>query len=248
MREGWFYLGAKRVMDVVASAVGLVALLPLFLGIAIAIKAYSPGPVLYGSTRTGRGGVSFRMWKFRSMVPGADKLGSSVTTEDDPRVTPVGRFLRASKLDELPSLWNVVVGEMTLVGPRPETPVWVKTYTPEMAKVLETRPGITDLAQILFRHEERMLKGAVVDERQYLAVMRWKVALQAEYLRRRSFLTDQKVLLHTFLAILNREPDAELERLVAAAGSRCDDTLPVLLRRRAERVWGVDADREVPTG
>jgi lipopolysaccharide/colanic/teichoic acid biosynthesis glycosyltransferase len=172
------------------------------------------------------------------MVPGADKLGSSVTSDGDPRVTPMGRILRHSKLDELPSLWNVLVGEMTLVGPRPETPAWVKHYTPEMTGVLETRPGITDLAQILFRHEERMLKGASVNEGQYLTVMRWKVALQAEYLRRRSFLTDQKVLLHTFLAILDRDPDVELENLVACAVTRDDGGLPLLLRRRAETVWG----------
>lgn len=238
---GLVYLGTKRLIDVVASVIGLIVLLPIFAGVAAAIKWDSPGPVLYGSTRIGRGGVPFRMWKFRTMVPGADRLGSSVTTDGDPRVTPVGRILRRSKLDELPSLWNVLVGEMTLVGPRPETPAWVKHYTPEMSRVLETRPGITDFAQILFRHEEHMLKGAVLDEGQYLAVMRWKVALQAEYLRRRSLLTDQKVLFHTFRAILDREPDVELERLVASASARDEDGLPMLLRRRAERVWGTEA-------
>jgi len=246
--KGFVYLGTKRLIDVVASAVGLVVVLPVFIGIAAAIKWHSPGPVLYGSTRIGRGMVPFRMWKFRTMVPDADKLGSSVTTDGDPRVTPLGRVLRRSKLDELPSLWNVLVGDMTLVGPRPETAAWVKHYTQEMTRVLETRPGITDLAQILFRHEERMLKGAVVDEGQYLAVMRWKVALQAEYLRRRSLLADQKVLLHTFLAILDREPDVELERLVACASARDDDGLPMLLRRRAEMVWGPDAGADVSTG
>ena len=252
MGQGAGYLGTKRLIDVVASAVGLVFLLPVFLGISLAIKLHSPGPVLYGSTRIGRGGVPFRMWKFRTMVPDADRLGSSVTTNGDPRVTSVGRILRRSKLDELPSLWNVLMGDMTLVGPRPESPAWVKHYTPQMAQVLETRPGITDLAQILFRHEERMLKGAVVDEGQYLTVMRWKVALQVEYLRRRSLLTDQKVLLHTFLAVLDREPDAEMERLVASASARDDDedeltALPMLLRRRSERVWGRDVAPSVAT-
>jgi lipopolysaccharide/colanic/teichoic acid biosynthesis glycosyltransferase len=239
--KGFVYLGTKRIIDVAVSAMGLVVLLPIFVAVSAVIKWHSPGPVLYGSMRIGRGGMPFRMWKFRTMVPGADRLGSSVTTDGDPRVTPVGRILRRSKLDELPSLWNVLVGEMTLVGPRPETSTWVKHYTLEMARVLETRPGITDLAQILFRHEERMLKGAAVDEEQYLEVMRWKVALQAEYLRRRSLLTDQKVLFHTFLAILDRKPDVEMERLVACASACEDDGLPMLLRRRAERIWGPNA-------
>ena len=206
MRGGIAYRGAKRLMDVVISAVGLLLLLPIFAGVATAIKWHSPGPVLYGSTRIGRGQVPFRMWKFRTMVPDADRLGSSVTTDGDRRVTPIGRILRRSKLDELPSLWNVLAGEMTLVGPRPETPTWVQLYTPEMTRVLETRPGITDIAQVLFRHEEHMLKGAVVDEGQYVALMRWKVALQTEYLARRSLAIDVKVLLHTVLAILDPGP------------------------------------------
>jgi lipopolysaccharide/colanic/teichoic acid biosynthesis glycosyltransferase len=235
---GIAYRGAKRLMDVAVSAIALVVLLPAFVGIIAAIKWHSPGPVLYGSTRIGRGQVPFQMWKFRTMVPGAERLGSSVTTDGDPRVTPIGRILRRSKLDELPSLWNVLAGEMTLVGPRPETPDWVKLYTPEMARVLETRPGITDVAQILFRHEEWMLKGAAVDEEQYVAVMKWKVALQFEYLRRRSFLIDAKVLLHTVLAILHPAPDVELDRLVARASTCEGGGLPELLRRRAERIWG----------
>ena len=238
VRGGIGYRGAKRLMDVVTSAVGLLLLLPIFAAVAAAIKWYSPGPVLYGSTRIGRGQMPFRMWKFRTMVPGADRLGSSVTTDGDRRVTRIGRILRRSKLDELPSLWNVLIGEMTLVGPRPETPAWVKLYTPEMARVLETRPGITDVAQILFRHEERMLKSAAVDEEQYVAVMRWKVALQREYLCQPSLVIDVKVLLHTVLAILDRAPDVELERLVAHASVYESGSLPPLLRQRAEKIWG----------
>jgi len=230
------YQGTKRFIDILAAGAGLVVLAPLFASVAFAIKWYSPGPILYASTRVGTGGVEFRMWKFRTMVLHADRIGGSVTTADDPRVTPIGRMLRRSKLDELPSLWNVLVGDMTLVGPRPETPVWVATYTPDMTWVLETRPGITDVAQILFRHEEQMLKGSAVDPRQYLTIMRWKVALQAEYLQRRSFLTDLRVLYYTITAILNRAPDRDLERLVERA-SLCDDpVLPDLLLRRAQNI------------
>jgi lipopolysaccharide/colanic/teichoic acid biosynthesis glycosyltransferase len=178
------------------------------------------------------------MWKFRTMVPGADRMGGSVTTEGDPRVTRVGHILRRSKLDELPNLWNVLVGQMTLIGPRPESPAWVRRYTPEMAQVLDTRPGITDVAQVVFRHEERMLKGVAVDEAQYVTVMRWKVALQAEYLRRRSLLIDCKVLKHSLVAILDRRPDLELERLVACASSFPDGSLPQPVWRRAERILG----------
>jgi lipopolysaccharide/colanic/teichoic acid biosynthesis glycosyltransferase len=240
------YRSAKRLIDVMASAIGLLLLLPIFAVIAVAIKWYSPGPVLYGSMRIGRGRKPFRMWKFRTMVPGADRLGGSITTAWDPRVTPIGRVLRHSKLDELPSLWNVLAGEMTLVGPRPETPAWVKHYTPEMAQVLETRPGVTDVTQILFRHEEQMLKSAVVDEGQYMAVMRWKVALQLEYLRRCSLASDVKVLSHTILAIFDRAPDAELDQLVARAAVYESGSLPQLLRQRAERIWGPNDRGGVP--
>jgi lipopolysaccharide/colanic/teichoic acid biosynthesis glycosyltransferase len=236
--DGVTYRVSKRLIDVSVAGIGLLVLLPIFAGLAAAIKWCSPGPVLYGSTRIGCGQVPFRMWKFRTMVPGADRLGSSITTDGDLRVTPIGRILRRSKLDELPSLWNVLMGEMTLVGPRPETTGWVKLYSAEMVRVLETRPGITDVAQILFRHEERMLKGVAVDEGQYLAVMRWKVALQAEYLRRRSLLVDVKIILYTIVAILYRTPDVELERLVGHAAAYEGSDLPQLLRWRAARVWG----------
>jgi lipopolysaccharide/colanic/teichoic acid biosynthesis glycosyltransferase len=232
------YRAAKRLTDVLGAASGLVILAPVLGLVAAAIRWHSPGPMLFASPRIGCGGAPFRMQKFRTMVPGADRMGGMVTVDGDPRVTPIGRILRRSKVDELPSLWNVLIGEMTLVGPRPESPVWVKQYTPEMARVLETRPGITDVAQLIFRHEEAMLKGTAVDASQYIAVMRWKVALQAEYLRRRSFMVDLKVLLHTFLAILDRNPDAELEDLVARAASFEDGKLPDLLRRRAAKVLG----------
>ena len=228
----------KRLVDVAGALFGLIALLPLFCCIGLAIRYWSPGPVFYGSTRIGRAGIPFRMWKFRTMVPGADRLGSSVTVDADPRITPIGHILRRTKLDELPSLWNVLVGEMTLVGPRPETPAWVELYTPAMAEVLATRPGITDVAQIIFRHEEQMLKGAALDEAQYLSIMRWKVAIQAEYLQRRSILIDLKVIFHTFRAIFDRAPDSELQDLVARASSCGNSGLPSLLQRQTAQILG----------
>jgi lipopolysaccharide/colanic/teichoic acid biosynthesis glycosyltransferase len=235
---GRAYCIVKRLMDVVVASILLTALLPVFVAVAAMIKLCSPGPVLYGGTRVGRYGVAFRMWKFRTMVPGADLLGSSVTTNEDPRITRIGRILRQTKLDELPNLWNVLIGDMTLVGPRPETPGWVKRYTPEMARILDTRPGITDVAQILFRHEEQMLIGAAVDEMQYVKVMHWKVALQAEYLRRRSLVVDLKVLRYTLGAVLDGKADTELNQLVAHSSACQDDSLPPLLKQRAETILG----------
>jgi len=245
MRGNLAYQISKRLIDVILASIGLLVLLPVFVGVAAIIKVCTPGPVLFGSTRIGRGRIPFRMWKFRTMVPGADRMGGSVTTEGDPRITRIGHILRRSKLDELPNLWNVLVGQMTLVGPRPESPAWVNRYTPEMAWVLNTRPGITDVAQIVFRHEERMLKGVAVDEAQYVTVMQWKVALQAEYLRRCSLTIDLKVLKYTFAAILDKRPDTELERLVACASDYADGYLPQLVWQRAEGILGSGPARSV---
>jgi lipopolysaccharide/colanic/teichoic acid biosynthesis glycosyltransferase len=230
------YLTTKRLFDVAASAAGLVILAPVFAVVAVCIKICSPGPVLYGSTRIGCNGLRFEMWKFRSMVINADRMGASVTTDADPRVTAIGRILRRSKLDELPSLFNVLRGEMSLVGPRPETPQWIEFYTPEMRSVLNTRPGVTDVAQIIFRHEERMLKGDALDPKQYLALMRWKVALQQEYVAKRSFIVDIKVLVQTVMAIFDRIPDADLEQLVSTAGTIENCDLPDILRLRADNL------------
>src|SRR5688572_4814900 len=124
MNGGKYYLALKRLIDIITSALGLLFLSPVLAGLAAVIVLYSPGPVFYFSSRVGRRGVPFKMWKFRSMIPNADRAGSSVTTNDDPRITPFGRVLRRSKLDELPSLFNVLRGDMSLVGPRPETPKW----------------------------------------------------------------------------------------------------------------------------
>src|SRR5207245_1920975 len=139
---------AKRLMDLAAASFGLLILLPLFAAVAICIKLDSSGPILYRGVRVGRHGKAFRMCKFRTMVQNADKIGAASTPEDDPRVTHVGSFLRAYKLDELPQLLNVFTGEMSLVGPRPQVAWAVELYSPEQKRVLSVRPGITDYASL----------------------------------------------------------------------------------------------------
>jgi lipopolysaccharide/colanic/teichoic acid biosynthesis glycosyltransferase len=153
----------KRLFDIVFAAVGLVVLSPLLLLVAVAVKVSSRGPVLFRQERIGQGGRAFYIVKFRSMVANAENAGPSITPEGDPRVTRIGRFLRKTKLDELPQLWNVLVGEMSFVGPRPEVPKYVSQYTPEQRRVLELKPGITDLATLEFRKEEEMLRRRTED-------------------------------------------------------------------------------------
>lgn len=153
-------LALKRVVDVLGSALGLLVLWPLLAAIAIAIKLDSPGPAFFRQERIGKGGEPFRIFKFRSMVDAAAKTGTEITIRADPRITRVGAFLRRSKLDELPQLINVLLGDMSLVGPRPEVPAFMKLYTPQQrAIILSLRPGMTDYAAILFRDESSLLDG-----------------------------------------------------------------------------------------
>src|SRR5713226_9464813 len=137
--------------------IGLALVAPLGLLLALLVKLADGGPIFYGQIRVGQFGKPFRIWKFRSMVINADKMGMAVTREKDPRITRIGRFLRKAKLDELPQLWNVLVGEMSFVGPRPEVPRYVALYTPQQREVLNSKHGITDLATMLFRNEETLL-------------------------------------------------------------------------------------------
>lgn len=153
-------LALKRILDVLGSLVGLLILWPFLLGIAVAIKLDSPGPVFFRQTRIGRGGRPFSIFKFRTMVAGAPQLGQAITVRADSRITHAGAFLRSSKLDELPQLINVFIGNMSLVGPRPEVPEFMNLYTPEQrAIILSLRPGMTDYASILFRDESSLLDG-----------------------------------------------------------------------------------------
>lgn len=193
----------KRAMDIVISAAALLVLWPVFALIALAIVADDPGPVFYRQVRVGRGGKPFRIFKFRTMVVDADKKGLSITVGRDSRITRVGAFLRKTKLDELAQLLNVLRGEMSFVGPRPEVPRYVDLYTPYQRQVLLVRPGITDYASIAYRNENELLAGANDPERMYIeTVMPAKIELNMKYLREISPLADIRLILQTILAIV----------------------------------------------
>jgi len=189
---------AKRCYDVFFCTLGLILLSPLFLLIALAIKLSDRGPIFYRQKRIGQYGIPFFIWKFRTMVPDADIFGPSLTRNDDPRVTPLGRLLRRSKFDELPQLWNVLRGEMSLVGPRPEVGRYVEHYTREQRAILEYKPGITDLASLRFRDEESLLNGSTTTEEFYVEhCLPRKLKLNDEYARQANLLTDTWIIIQT---------------------------------------------------
>ena len=193
----------KRLFDIVASGCGLLVLSPILLVVAIWIKLDSPGPVFYRQVRVGYKNKDFRIFKFRSMRIGADK-GSLVTIGGrDPRVTRSGYFIRKYKLDELPQLINVFIGDMSLVGPRPEVRHYVDYWTPEQMRVLDVRPGITDPASIKFRNENELMGQAENPEEYYIhVIMQEKIKLYLEYVANASFLYDLKLILQTFKVIV----------------------------------------------
>ncbi len=193
----------KRLFDIVASALGLILLSPLFLILAIWIKLDSKGPVFYRQVRVGRHNKDFRIFKFRTMRLGADS-GSLVTIGGkDPRITRSGYFIRKFKLDELPQLINVLVGDMSLVGPRPEVRHYVDYWTPEQMHVLDVRPGITDTASIKFRNENELMEKADDPEKYYIEViMQQKLKLYLEYVDHHSFWGDIALIFKTIWTIL----------------------------------------------
>jgi lipopolysaccharide/colanic/teichoic acid biosynthesis glycosyltransferase len=195
------YRAAKRGLDVVASGVGLVALAPVLAGAAIAVKLSSPGPALFRQVRVGRAGRPFRILKFRSMRVGGS--GPQVTAGNDDRITPVGRVLRRYKLDELPQLWNVLVGDMSLVGPRPEVQRYVDRFPADYERILSVRPGITDHAALEYRDEESVLAAAADPEAAYVeTVLPAKIQLYHQYLDERSVRTDVTLVLRTLAKLL----------------------------------------------
>ena len=193
----------KRLFDIVASGLGLIVLSPMFLMLAIWIKLDSKGPVFYRQVRVGWHNKDFRIFKFRSMQVGGDK-GSLVTIgEHDPRVTRSGYFIRKFKLDELPQLINVFIGDMSLVGPRPEVRHYVYYWTPEQMHVLDMRPGITDPASIKFRNESELMEQAEDPEKYYIEViMQEKIKLYLEYVEHHSFWGDIGLIFKTLWTIL----------------------------------------------
>ena len=193
----------KRMFDILVSGIGLLCLSPLLLIVAIWIKLDSPGPVFYRQVRVGRYNKDFRIFKFRSMRIGSDK-GSLVTIGGrDPRITRSGYFIRKFKIDELPQLINVLVGDMSLVGPRPEVRHYVNYWTPEQMHVLDVRPGITDPASIKYRNENELLAQAEDPEKYYIEViMQEKIKLYLEYAEKSSFWYDIKLIFQTFWVII----------------------------------------------
>lgn len=193
----------KRLFDIIASGLGLIVLSPLFLIIAIWIKLDSKGPVFYRQVRVGLKNKDFRIFKFRSMRVGADK-GSLVTIGGhDPRITSSGYFIRKFKFDELPQLINVLVGDMSLVGPRPEVRHYVDYWTPEQMHVLDVRPGITDPASIKFRNENELMEKAEDPEKYYNEViMQEKIKLYLEYVEKHNFWYDLGLIFKTFWVIV----------------------------------------------
>jgi lipopolysaccharide/colanic/teichoic acid biosynthesis glycosyltransferase len=193
-----------RIIDFAASFLGILVLSPLFVVIALLIKLSAPGPVFYRAVRVGKDGAPFRIYKFRSMVVGADKSGPGITTADDRRITRVGQFLRKAKLDELPQLINVLRGEMSLVGPRPEDPRYVIYYTPVQRQVLRVRPGITSPASLLYRDEAILLTGPDWEQIYINRIIPQKLALELTYLQQRNLVTDLRLIVLTLWAVIAR--------------------------------------------
>ncbi len=195
----------KRLFDVAASGLGLLVLSPLFLVLAVWIKLDSAGPVFYRQVRVGRYNRDFRLFKFRSMRVGSDKKGLITVGGRDPRVTRSGYFIRKYKLDELPQLMNVLRGDMSLVGPRPEVRKYVEMYTEEQLHVLDVRPGITDMASIRYRNENELLSEAEDPEAFYVGVvMPDKLKINLEYVVRHSFWFDMKLIIKTIGEIISK--------------------------------------------
>ena len=196
----------KRLFDIVASGLGLLILSPLFLIVAVWIKLDSPGPVFFRQVRVGRFNKDFRIFKFRTMRVGSDK-GSQITIGGrDPRVTRAGYWLRRFKIDELPQLINVFIGDMSLVGPRPEVRHYVDMYTPEQMHVLDVRPGITDAASIMFRNESEFLEQADDPEKHYIEVlMPKKLELYLQYVNNHSLMGDIRLILKTLWTVMTQK-------------------------------------------
>ena len=210
---------AKRLFDIVCSALGLILLSPYFLIVSILVKLDSQGPIFYGGKRAGKDGKVFTMYKFRSMVTDAETRGPSVTYGEDPRITRVGRLLRRARLDEFPQLWNVLIGDMSLVGPRPESMYYYERYTPEQKRIFSVKPGMTGITQIHFRHEEDLLTDPANIDRDYLEkVLPPKVALDMQYIQSHSLWMDFKLILDTLWIVVLRDrfTSRELPDLAAA--------------------------------
>lgn len=204
----------KRFFDIVLSSIGIVLCIPIFIIIAVAIKIEDGGPVFFRQTRIGYRGKPFTILKFRTMVPGAENQGPAITVGADPRITRVGSWLRKIKLDELPQLINVLRGQMSLVGPRPEVPEYVRLYSPDQRRVLDLVPGITDPASLKYRNESELLAQASNPTEEYVnRIMPDKIRINLEYAARATVWSDLRIVVTTVLSSLFiRRPRAEQSR------------------------------------
>jgi lipopolysaccharide/colanic/teichoic acid biosynthesis glycosyltransferase len=194
----------KRGFDIVASFTTLLLMIPLLALVSTIIKLDSEGPVFFKQERMGRGFRPFRIYKFRTMKQTPVGHGSQVTVGDDPRITRVGRFLRQAKLDEIPQLINILRGEMSFVGPRPEVPRYVQLFQAEYQEILTVRPGLTDLASLKYRDEAALLAKAEDPEEEYTKrVLPDKIRLSKDYIKRSSFVYDMGLIVKTILAVLD---------------------------------------------
>jgi lipopolysaccharide/colanic/teichoic acid biosynthesis glycosyltransferase len=196
----------RRFAEALVAALSLIILAPVLLPVAILIKLSDGGPVFHASKRVGLNGKMFTLYKFRTMVPEAPKIGKGITSANDQRITPIGRMLRKYKIDELPQLLNVLIGDIAFVGPRPEDPRYVLSYSPAQRSVLSSRPGITSPASITFRYEEQLLSGHDWEERYINEILSKKLEMELEYASRRTLATDLGVILKTIVAIPAQPP------------------------------------------
>ena len=195
----------KRAFDLIVATLAVLVLLPLLLLLVVAVALTSPGGAFFAQTRVGKGGAEFRLLKFRSMRPGSEAEGQLTVGGRDPRITAVGHFLRKTKLDELPQLFNILKGEMSLVGPRPEVPNYVALYSAEQRQVLQVRPGLTDYASLEYFEENALLGASENPEETYIQeVMPAKLALNTKYIEDMGLGTDLKILLRTAVRIVGR--------------------------------------------
>lgn len=191
----------KRAFDLTASLGGLILLSPLMLAVMLAVKLSSAGPIFHRASRVGRMGVPFTLYKFRSMIVNAEQQGPGITASGDKRITRLGKLLRRTKLDELPQLINVLRGEMSIVGPRPEDPRYVALYTPEQRAVLNVRPGITSLASVRYRNEEQALVGGDWEQTYIQKVMPEKLLIDLQYIQNANLWRDLGIIGQTFIAL-----------------------------------------------
>jgi lipopolysaccharide/colanic/teichoic acid biosynthesis glycosyltransferase len=202
MQDNFYTKYGKRIFDFIASLIGLILLSPFLVIIGILVKLSDKGPIFYRSKRVGQNFKSFYLLKFRTMVVNAEKLGPSVTKGGDQRITKIGKFLRKTKLDELPQLWNVIKGEMSIVGPRPEVEKYISFYKDDYKEILKIKPGITDYAAIKFRNEEEILAEFKDVEKAYIEnVLPEKIKLYKTYLNEIGFLADLKIIFKTLWGV-----------------------------------------------